>query len=61
MKCGLSKEALVVSDKGEVKMGQTTFMTSKASLTKEVVFHKGGLSEEALLYSSVCACGLQQT
>ena len=47
MKDGLSKE--VVSDEGEVGMGHTTFVTSKVSLTKEVVFQEGGLSIGVLL------------
>ena len=32
------------------------FVPSKAGLTKEVVFHKGGLSKGVLLYSSFCPC-----
>ena len=43
MKGGLSKE--VVSEKREVSMGHNTFVTSKACLTKEVIFHKGSLSK----------------
>jgi hypothetical protein len=37
-KGGLSKE--VVPDKKEVNLGHTTFVTGKASPTKEVVLHK---------------------
>ena len=33
----------MVTDKGEGNLRHTTFMTSKAGLTKEVVFHEGGL------------------
>ena len=40
----------VVSDEAEVNMGHIAFVTSKASLIKEVVFHEGGLSKEVLLY-----------
>ena len=40
----------VVSDEGELSMGVHAFVHSKAGLTKEVVFHKGGLSKEVLLY-----------
>ena len=47
MKVDLSKE--VVSDEVEVSMGHTTFVTSKAGLMKEVVFHEDGLSKGVLL------------
>ena len=43
-----SKE--VVSDEGEVSMGLTTFVTSKAGLTKVVVFHEADLSKGVPLY-----------
>ena len=46
----------VISDEGEVN---ATFVTNKTILTKEVVFHKGGLSKGVLLYSynirSICS------
>ena len=48
VKGGLTKE--VVSDRGEINMRHTTFVTSRAGLTKEVVLHEGGLSKGALLY-----------
>ena len=35
--------------RGEFSMEHVTFVSSKAGLTKEVVFHEGGLSEEVLL------------
>ena len=49
----------MVSDEREVGVGHTTFVTSRAGLTKEVVFHEGGLSKGVLLYfhtscSTVC-------
>ena len=48
MSSGLLKE--VDSDEGELSMEHTTFIPSKAGLTKEVVFHEGGLSKGVLLY-----------
>ena len=43
----------MVSDEGKFSMGHMCNVPSKAGLTKEVVFHEGGPSKEALLYSSV--------
>jgi hypothetical protein len=36
--------------RGNLVQDICAFAPSKAGLTKEVVFHKGGLSEEVLLY-----------
>ena len=44
-------------DKGQLSMGHIciyAFVPSKAGLTKEVVFHEGGLSKEVLLYVHCC-------
>ena len=41
VKGGLTTE--VVSDEGEVHIVHTIFVTSKAGLAGEVVFHEGGL------------------
>ena len=39
---------VVVSNEGNLVRGTCTFVTSRASLTKEVVFHEGGLSKEVV-------------
>ena len=46
MKDGPSKE--VVSNKGEVNMGYSTIVASKAGFTKELVYHEGGVSKGVL-------------
>ena len=43
--------------RGNLVWGICAFVPSKAGLTKEVVFHEGGLSKEVLLYFSAF-CGL---
>ena len=49
----------MVSDEGEFSMGHIcTFVPNKAGLTKEVVFHEGGLSKEVLLYIFTFTGGL---
>ena len=54
MEGGLSKE--VVSDGGDDKYGGTwTFVTSKAGLTKEMVFHKV-ISQGWYLYLLYAEC-----
>ena len=40
----------MVFDERGVSMGHTTFVPSEAGLTKEVIFHKSGLSKDVLLY-----------
>ena len=37
--------------RGNLVQDICTFVPSKAGLAKEVVFHKGGLSKEVLLYA----------
>ena len=36
--------------RGNLVWGTCVFLPSKGGLTKEVVFHEGGLSKEVLLY-----------
>ena len=57
----------MVSDEEEFSMGHMwIFFPSKVGLTKEVVFHEGGLSKEILLHfgafcgitSEISNCGL---
>ena len=45
----------MVSDEGEFSMGHNMCICSgKAGLTKDVVFHKGGLSKEVLYCNQFC-------
>ena len=44
--------------RGNLVWDVCTFVPSKAGLTKEVVFHEGGLSKEVLLYLGWIAFGV---
>ena len=51
----------MVSDEGGVSKGHTTFVTSKAGTTKEVVFHEGDLSKGVLYILYIFGDGQNKT